>query len=145
VTRACLLEGLEKGVHLGVAADELGEAAGGGSLETGSHGARSRQREGLHRAHEPLHAHRTHRLDLDEARCQVQRVGGHQDGARVRHLLHPRGEVGRLSDGRVIHVEVGGDGADHDLARVQPYADADGHALHPPHPIGVLLDRLLHA
>src|SRR5262249_47996975 len=34
---------------------------------------------------------------------QAEGVGGHQDGARVGQLLHARGQLRRLADGRVLH------------------------------------------
>ena len=74
----------------------------------------------------------------------MQRVDGHQDGARVCHLFHPRGEVRGLSHRRVVHAQVGADGADDDFAGVQADADPNGNTLRPPQLVGVLFDRLLH-
>jgi hypothetical protein len=64
--------------------------------------------------------------------------------SRRRHLLYPTGQVGRLPDGRVVHVQVAADRADDDLARVQPHADLDQHALGPSYGLGVRLDRVPH-
>jgi hypothetical protein len=50
----------------------------------------------------------------------------------------------RLADRGVVHVEIRADCANDHLARVQAYADADSHAMLPPHGFGVLLDHLLH-
>ena len=52
--------------------------------------------------------------------------------------------MGRLADGRVVHVEVAADGADDHLAGVHPDPDVQGHARGPVHLLGVALDRLLH-
>jgi hypothetical protein len=53
--------------------------------------------------------------------------------------------VGGLAHGRVVHPEVISDGADHDLAGVEPDSNIDGQAFDPAQTPGVLLDRVLHA
>ena len=53
--------------------------------------------------------------------------------------------MGRLANGRVVHVEVAADGADDHLARVHPDPDVQGHPCGPVHLLGVPLDRFLHA
>src|SRR5207244_8469407 len=50
--------------------------------------------------------------------------------ARARGLFHARGEMRRLTDRRVVHVQVIADRADHDLAGVEPDADLHRHAVH---------------
>ena len=47
------------------------------------------------------------------------------DRAGARELLHPRGQVRRLADRGVVHVEIAADGANDDLAGVQPDPDLD--------------------
>ena len=53
--------------------------------------------------------------------------------------------MGRLPDRGVVHVQVAADGADHDLAGVEPDANLHDHALRAPHGLGVTADGLLHA
>jgi hypothetical protein len=60
-------------------------------------------------------------------------------------LLHARGQVRRLADGGVVHVEVTADGAHHDLARVETDADLDVDAVRSTDALGVAPDRLLHS
>ena len=112
-------------LDLGVAADEAREPAAGRGLQTRPRRPRPRQLVDLHGLGEPLHRHGTERLHLDVALGQRQRVGRDHDRAGIGELLHPRGQVRRLADGRVVHVQVAADGAHDDLARVQPDADPD--------------------
>ena len=67
-----------------------------------------------------------------------------QDGARLGHLLHARGQMGRLTHGRVIHAEIAADRADDDLPRVEADPDLDGHAVRALDRVAVLPDGLLH-
>ena len=83
--------------------------------------------------------------DLDVAFGELQGGGGEQDGAGHRHLLHAGGQMGRLPDRRVVHVEIRPDGADDHLARVEAHADLEGHPVRAEDPLRVLRDRLLHA
>ena len=92
----------------------------------------------------PLIGHRAERRDLHVPFGEAQGIGGDQDRARDGQVLHACGEVGRLPDRRVVHVEVAADGAHDDLAGVQADADLDRDALAPPEVLGVLLDGLLH-
>jgi len=67
-----------------------------------------------------------------------------QDRARRRHLLHAGGQVGGLTDRRVIHVQVRPDGTDDDRAGVEPHADLDGHPVRTEDTVPILRDGLLH-
>jgi hypothetical protein len=60
-------------------------------------------------------------------------------------LLHARGEVGSLTDGGVVHVQVAADGAHDDLTGVQADADLDDGPVRSSHLVRVLLHALLHA
>ncbi len=44
--------------------------------------------------------------DLNVALGELQGRGGEQDRAGRRHLLHASGQVGRLADRRVVHVQI---------------------------------------
>ena len=52
--------------------------------------------------------------------------------------------MGRLADGRVIHVEIAADRPDHYLSSVEPDPDLDGHAGGALDLRGIALDRGLH-
>ena len=67
-----------------------------------------------------------------------------QDGARRGRLFHPRRQVRRLADRRVIHVQGITDGADDDLAGVETHPDLNGHALGPLNLLGIVVHRILH-
>ena len=132
-------------VHLVVASDERREAADRGGLQARAHRAEPDQFEDFHRQRQPLHRNRADRAHLDVALRQAERLRGEERGARARQLLHARGQVRRLSDGRVIHVQVVIDGAHHDLAGVQSDADLHVQPLSPSQPLRVGADGLLHA
>ena len=52
--------------------------------------------------------------------------------------------MGRLTDRRVIHVQIRPDGADDHLAGVEPHTDLEGHPVRAEDFLCVLLDCLLH-
>ena len=122
---AGLLEGPAELLDLGVAADEARQAAGRGRLEARSRRRRPRPLVDLDRLAKPFHRDGAQRLHLDVALGEPQGVGRQADRAGVGQLLHPRGQVRRLADRRVVHVQIAADRADDDLAGVQ--ADADLH------------------
>jgi hypothetical protein len=76
----------------------------------------------------PLHRHRPQRRDLDVALDQAQGVGGQEGRAGARELLHAGGQMGRLPDGRITHVQVAADCAHHHLAAIESYPDVDRDA-----------------
>jgi hypothetical protein len=59
-------------------------------------------------------------------------------------LLHACGEMGRLTNGRVVHVQVAPDGADDHLSRVETNADLNEDPFSLPHTVGVPFHRFLH-
>ena len=89
--------------------------------------------------------HGTQRLALHEGLGETKGLRGHPDGAWWRELLHARGQVRGLPDGRVIDAEVRANGADHNLSRVQPHSDPDRDAVSTERLIRVALHQLLHA
>jgi hypothetical protein len=127
-----------------VAADELRQPAPGSRLQARPRRASSRNLVDLHRVGESLDRHRPPRLDLDIALHEIERGRRQQDGAGVGDLLHPRGQVRGLADGRVVHVEVIPDGADHHLASIDADANLQGNTVRAERFLGVPLDRLLH-
>ena len=144
VTVAGELLGAAELLQLGVAADEPRQPAPGGRLQAGPRRARPRHLVDLHGVGEPLHRHGAERLHLDVALGQRQRLGRDHDRAGIGELLHPRGQVRRLADGRVVHVEIAADGAHDDLPGVQPDADLDHGRVRASHLVRVLLHALLH-
>jgi hypothetical protein len=93
---------------------------------------------------EALDEHRAEWLRADLVLGERQRAAGEEDGAGQRRLLHARRQVRRLAHRRVVHAEVRADGPHHNLARVEPDADGDGHTRRASHLGGVAADRLLH-
>ncbi len=132
-------------VHLGLAAHERREAARGAGLETRVHLLGADQLEDLNRLRHALHRHRPERLDLHVALGQPQGLARDQGGSGAGELLHARGQVRGLADGRIVHVQVAVDGAHHDLARVEADADLHVHAAAAAQLLRVPTDRLLHA
>jgi hypothetical protein len=72
-------------------------------------------------------------------------VGGEQDAAGLRELLHAGGEMRALAHGGVVHVQIVADRADDDLPRVEPDPDTRLASATPRHLAGVASDGLLHA
>ena len=85
----------------------------------------ARDLEHLHGRVEALDADLPEKLEHDVAFDQPGGVGGNQDGARRRGLLHARGQVRGLAHGGVVHAQVVPDRAHHHLAGVQSNPDAD--------------------
>ena len=116
-------------LDLGVATDEARQPSGGCDMEPASLGAGSGERIDLHGVGQALDRDRSPCHDLYVTFGALKRGGGKQDGAGRRHLLHTGREMRRLTDGGVVHVQVGPDGADDDVARVEAHADLDGYSL----------------
>ena len=131
-------------VQLVAAPHEPRQAPGGRGLKARADRARPHHFVHLDRAVEPLDLSRAQRLHLEVTLRQLERVGGEEDRAGHRHLLHPRRQVGRLPHGRVVHAQIAPDRADDDLAGVEAHADVYGHAGRPVDLVGVLLHALLH-
>ena len=125
VTRRRTAECLPQLLELGVPADELGEPAVGTRGQAGAARPGADQLVRLHRRVESLHRHRAKRPHLDVALGQRQRLGRDGDRAGIGELLHARGQVRRLADSGVVHVQIAADGAHHDLPGVEPDADLD--------------------
>jgi hypothetical protein len=144
VTVACELLGAAELLHLGIAADEARQPAPGGRLEAGARRAGPRHLVDLHGVGEPLHRHETQRLHLDIALGQRQRIERDHDRAGIGKLLHASGEMRRLADRGIVHVQIRPDGTYDHLARVEPHADLDGHALRAEDLLRIPCDALLH-
>ena len=116
-------------LQLGVAPDEARQPAPGACLETGPRRARSCYLVDLYRVGESLHRHGTKRPHGDVALGQRERIGGDHDRTGIGELFHARGQVRRLADGGVVHVEIAADGAHDDFPRVEPDPDLHVHAV----------------
>jgi hypothetical protein len=137
-------EGLPQELDFRVPAHEPRQTTGRGCVEPATHGAGTTELEDLDRGRQALHGHGAAGRHLHEALGECQRLRSEQDGPWPGHLLHARGQVGRLADGRIVHVEIRADRADDYLARIQPYADLDRDTVRSEDAIGVSLDGLLH-
>ena len=113
-------------------------------MESRAQRARARQRVDLQGGLEALHGHRAQGLRGHKSFRKSERVGRQQHGAWGRELFHPGGQVRRLADRGVVDAQIAADGADHDLARVQPDPDLHRDAVGPPDLVGVSTDRALH-
>ncbi len=90
----CLL----KQVLLDFTADEVGEAARGGCLQSRSLSATARDLEDVDRMPKSFHQDGTERLDLDISLDETERSGGRQHGARHGQLLHSGGQMSGFAD-----------------------------------------------
>ena len=113
------------------------------SLEARRERGRHHDVEDLHRAGSPLTG-RAQGADPDQPLHEPQGRCGEQDGPRGGELFHACRQVGRLPDGRVIHVQVIADGADHHLAGVESDADLHLHTMRAAHLRAVVAHGLLH-
>ena len=66
---------------------------------------------------------------------------GDQDLARRRRLLEPRRDVGRVSDGGVVHTEIAADATDDHEPGVEPFSDIEGDATLPAQFVAIVRDR----
>ena len=120
---------LAEPVQLCLAPNETGQPASRRRVEPRTQGPGPRQLEDLDRCLEALHGHRPQRLHLDVALGKPQGVGGEEAFAPSCELLHPGCQVRGLANGGVVHVQIAADGADHDLARVEPDTNLKRDAL----------------
>jgi hypothetical protein len=138
------LQGLAELLQLRVAPDEAGEAPGGGRLQPRAHGPGTDDLEDLDRGVQALDRSLPQGLHHNVAFRQIQRLGRDEDRPRHGHLLQARRQVGRLADGRVVHVEVAPDGADDHVAGVRADSDVQRHARGSVYLLGVPFHRFLH-
>ena len=131
--------------HLVVTADEAGQPAPRRRLQLGARRAAADDLIDLNGIGEALDRYQANGVDGDIAFGEAQRVGGGEHRSRLRHLLHAGGEMHRLADDGVFHVQVVADGADGNLAGIEADADRDGDAVRALDLVGVKAHRLLHA
>jgi hypothetical protein len=137
-------EGVPELLHLLVSPDEAGEAPGGRRVEPRAVRARAGQLIDLHGHLYPLDRYRPQGRDLDVALRQSKGVGGQERASGASQLLHAGGQMGCLPDRAVVHAEVAPDGADDDLAGVQPDPDVHREPMRAADLLGVAPDRALH-
>jgi hypothetical protein len=106
--------------QLALAPHEAGQPASRRGVKPRAEGSAPRQVVYFDRRPETLHRHRSQRPHLDVAFGESQRVGSEVAPAPSRELFRPGSQVSGLADGSVVHVQIAADGADHDLARVEP-------------------------
>ncbi|HEX7128377.1 MAG TPA: hypothetical protein VF406_21700 [Thermodesulfobacteriota bacterium] len=121
-TRAQVLQGRQRLLvedrQLGPAADEAREAARRRGLHARPQARRAGQLVDLDRLAHPLDRDRADRLRANEPLGEPERIGRQPDAAGGGELLHAGGQVRRLADRRVLHVEVVADRPDHHLPRM---------------------------
>ena len=106
VSGAGVLERSAEHLDLGVPADEPGEPAPRGGLQSRARRTDAGQLVDLDGLAATFHRHRTQGLHGDEPFDQVERRRRDQHRARARGLFHARGEMRRLPDRRVVHAQV---------------------------------------
>src|SRR4029453_6934325 len=131
-------------LDLGIAADEARQPPPGRSLQTSPRLAGPRHLVDLHGVSEALYWHGAKRFHLDVALGQRQGLGGDHNRAGIGELFHTGGQMRRLADGRVVHVQIAADGAGYRLARVEPDADLDHDRVRASHLFRVRLHGFLH-
>jgi hypothetical protein len=144
VSRAGLLERSAKYLDLGAPADEPREPTPRGGLQSRARRTDAGDLIDLDWVAATFHRHRTKWPRRDAAFDEIECRRRDEHRAWLRQLFHPRREMGRLTDRRVVHAEVVADRADHDLAGVEPDADLHRHAMRASLLVGVSIDRLLH-
>jgi hypothetical protein len=110
------LEQVVQVIELRRAPHEARELLGVGIPGLGPRRRAADERRDLDGLVEALHRAGPERHDLDGAAGEAERAGRGEDGAGVRHLLHARRQVRRLTDRRVVHVQIAADRAHDDLA-----------------------------
>ena len=98
----------------------------------------------LNRSVQALDRHRAQGLDLHITFDQPQRVGSQECAAGSCQLLHPGGQVGRLTHGRVVHVEVAPDRAHHHFTRVQSDSNVERETVRSANLLRIASDGGLH-
>src|SRR5262249_34743453 len=106
IPRNRLLERRLQSGHLTLTSNELGEAACSRHLKASTHPSHTLELEDVQRIVKPFDTSFTQVPELkvtgDELRSvlgEIGRIGG-------RDLLHPRRQIGRVPEGRVIHPEI---------------------------------------
>ena len=131
-------------LHLGVATHEAGQPPRRRGLQPRANPSRAAHLVGVNWRGQALDRDRPEWLDLDVALGKSESAGSDEDRPGHGHLLHARGQVGRLPHCGVVHAEVGADGADHDLTRVDADPNVDQRAVLAASLLGIAADLLLH-
>jgi hypothetical protein len=111
-----LVQDLPEDLNFRFTTDEPAETTTGYHIQPPPQGAGSYDLVNLERVAQTLDSHRADGLNLDVAFCQTEGGLGNQYCSRHSRLFHSGGQVGRLPDGCVIHLQVAADGPDDDLA-----------------------------
>ena len=144
VARSCEIERLLQRSDLGLPTDERRKSARRGGLESSPAGGRGEQLERFDRGGQPSNWDPAKAAHVDQPFDEPECLGREADGARDGKLLHPRRQMGGWPDRRVLHIEVVGDAADHDLARVESDASQDLHPVLLAHHLAVAANGVLH-
>ena len=139
-----LLERLAELIDLRVATDEAGEPPRHRGLQARAGRAGAHDLVDGHGLGQALDRRGPERFHLDEPLGPPQGGLGDEGGAGAGELLHPRRQMRRLADRRVVHVEVVADRAHHDVAGVEADPDLDIDPVPLADVLGVVGHRVLH-
>src|SRR4051812_11032903 len=123
----------------------MSEAVDCSCLQTRACRSYTHKLENLQICLQTSHRARSDGLHLEESLTELECTGRDQDRSGHRHLLEAGGKVGRMSDGRVVHVQIALDRAHHNLTGVDADADVERHPGSSMHLLRILLDCLLHS
>jgi hypothetical protein len=115
--------------HLALAADELGEASCVGHLQARPHPAHALELEDTDRLRQTPHLVPPEIAQSEEPLAYLGGPFRQVDSPRLGDLLHPRRQVGRMPQRRVVHPEVVTDLPDHDFSRVEAHSYREADAL----------------
>jgi hypothetical protein len=142
---AALLDRRVELLDLARTTDELGETSARRHLKTRPRRSGAKQLVDVDRLPAAPHVHRTQRRDLYVALREPQRCHGDEHRRRRRGLLDASSQMRRLSNRRVVDMQVARDGADDDFPGVQTDANLREDAFLTAHALAVPLDGLLHS
>ena len=143
--RLGLLQGLLQRLQFMVPSDKPAQPTHRSRLQALADGRDPDQFEHLHGLCQALDRDRSQSVHPHQAFHQPQRRGRQQDAAGGGELFHACGQVRRLADGRVVHMQIVANGAHHYLTSVEPDPDLHRQSLRAPHLLSIALHDLLHS
>ena len=144
VSRHGLLQRAGHRRHLAFASDEPRQPAPRRELEVRPQRTGAHHLVHLDRGVESLYCRRPQRPELEVALAQSLRRLTSRDRTRRRRSLHPRRQIGHMTDRRVFCMASGLYRPHHHLARVHPNASFNGNLALRAQTVGVATQLLLH-
>jgi len=120
------------------------EAPCGCSLEAAAERTGPDQLEDLDGLRQPLHGNGPQSGHLHQSLYEPEGVGRQEGTPRMRQLFHMGSQMHRLTNGRVIHVQIIADRAHHHLTGIEPDPHLHGETLGAAHVLGIGPDRRVH-